>query len=88
MATMNKPRSFVVSALVFLALGACTNVPTGADSASVRRPAAPSFDGGHVFGSGAATDTSNTTTATSAGEATVGDSTAVGRGGHVFGSGA
>lgn len=85
---MNRPRNLVVSALVFLALGACANVPTGADSTSVRRPTAPSFDGGHVFGSGAATDTSNTTSAASAGEATVSDSTAAGRGGHVFGSGA
>ena len=83
---MRNPRKFLVPAIVLLALGACSDVPTGA-TANGKQPAAPSFDGGHVFGSGAAVDTTRSApAAASTSEATAGDTTS--RGGHVFGSGA
>jgi hypothetical protein len=83
---MRNPRKFLVPAFVLVVLGACADVPTGVTS-SGKQPAAPSFDGGHVFGSGAAVDTTTSApAAASTNEATAGDTTS--RGGHTFGSGA
>lgn len=83
---MRNPRKFLASALVLVALGACADVPTGS-TPNGKQPAAPSFDGGHVFGSGAAVDTTRSApAAASTNETTAGDTTS--RGGHVFGSGA
>lgn len=79
---MHYSRKSVLLALVCLALGACSDVPTG-----VLAPAAPSFDGGHVFGSGARQG-DDTTTADASVETTAADTTTAARGGHVFGSGA
>lgn len=81
---MRNPRKILVPAVVLLALGACADVPT---SANGKQPAGPAFDGGHVFGSGAAVDTTRSApAAASTNEATAGDTTS--RGGHTFGSGA
>jgi hypothetical protein len=79
---MRNPRNLLLPTLVGLALGACSDTPTG-----VQAPAASSFDGGHVFGSGAQ-QTGSTTTAGASVETTATDTTAAARGGHVFGSGA
>jgi hypothetical protein len=79
---MRTPRNFVVLASVCLALGACSDAPTAVDAA-----AGPSFNGGHVFGSGARSDSTTTTTAVST-ETTATDSTTAEDGGHVLGSGA
>jgi len=79
---MRNPRNLLLPALVCLALGACSDTPT-----AVQAPAAPAFDGGHVFGSGAR-QTGSTTTAGASVETTATDTTAAARGGHVFGSGA
>lgn len=79
---MRNPRHLLLPALVVLAVGACSNVPT-----AVQAPAAPSFDGGHVFGSGAR-QTGSTTTAGASVETTATDTSTAARGGHVFGSGA
>lgn len=77
-----RKRNLVVLASVFLALGACSDAPTAVNAAS-----GPSFNGGHVFGSGARSD-STTTTTTGSTETTASDSTTAADGGHVLGSGA
>jgi hypothetical protein len=79
---MRNPRNLLVLASVCLALGACSDAPTVVKAAS-----GPSFQGGHVFGSGARSDSTTTTTATST-ETTATDSSTAADGGHVLGSGA
>lgn len=83
---MRKSRKRLVFAFTSLALGACSETPTALQSP----PTGPSFEGGHVFGSGARQDEGSptTTAAGASAETTASDSTTAGRGGHVFGSGA
>lgn len=79
---MRTPLPALAFGLVALALGACSEMPTAI------KPAGPSYDGGHVFGSGAYSGSDSTTTAGASVETTATDSTETARGGHVFGSGA
>ena len=74
----------LLAAGALVGVGACAESPTGTQA-----PAGPSFDGGHVFGSGARQEGDSTTTTTvTSEETTASDTTGTARGGHVFGSGA
>lgn len=80
---MRNPRNLLVLACACLALGACSDAPT-----AVQAPSGPSFDGGHVYGSGARQQGDSTTTTDASAETTATDSSTAARGGHVYGSGA
>ena len=88
---MLDPRRILIPALVCVNLGACVENPLTltTQARNTGAPAGPSFDGGHMLGSGAFVDTTNATSAATINEVAVpaaGDTT--GRGGHMLGSGA
>ena len=80
-------RRILIPAVVCVCVGACAQNPvTPASQKGNTAPAGPSYEGGHMLGSGAFVDSTSTSTAATTDAAAEGDTT--GRGGHMLGSGA
>lgn len=75
---MPKLNRFLAAALLCAAVTGCSDAPMLAPDPN------PSFDGGHMLGSGA----ESKSTAADADATTASDSATTGRGGHMLGSGA
>lgn len=80
---MQKPRLFLVAALIATVAGGCQVSPVGSN---VESDAAPLF-GGQTLGSGHRTDDDGSTTATGLDATVASDSSTTGRGGQTLGSG-